>query len=316
MKLPGVLKDNLKVPAIGAPMYIVSGLDLVLAQCKTGVIGSFPALNARGEGEFERWLVRLGEELGRNDAAYAVNLIVNPKTNRRLQEDLKLCVKYKVPIVITSLGAMEEVNEAIHSYGGIVLHDVINNRFAKKAIEKGADGLVAVAAGAGGHGGITSPFALVQEIRAWFDGPLALSGSIASGDAILAAQAMGADLAYIGSAFIATSEANAPDDYKAMITRCDSGDIVYTDYFTGVNGNYLLPSITRAGMDPGDLTIKGQGEKAAIKTAPKDGPRVWKDIWGAGQGIGAIGRVLHTRDLVDRFVEEYEKARRRLDRAA
>ncbi|MCB0220249.1 MAG: nitronate monooxygenase [Chrysiogenetes bacterium] len=316
MKLPTVLKKNLKVPVIAAPMYIVSGLELVIEQCKSGVIGSFPALNARGEGEFERWLVRINKELGGQDAAYAVNLIVNPKTNKRLQEDLQLCVKYKVPIVITSLGAMEEVNEAVHSYGGIVLHDVINNRFAKKAIEKGADGLVAVAAGAGGHGGVTSPFALIQEIRTWFDGPLALSGSIASGHAILAAQAIGADLAYIGSAFIATEEANAVDDYKAMITKCDSGDIVYTDYFTGVNGNYLLPSITRSGMDPGELTTKGQGEKAAIKTAPKGGPKVWKEIWGSGQGIGAIDRVLSTKDLVGRFVEEYETARRRLERAA
>lgn len=316
MKLPSVLTENVKVPVIGAPMYIVSGLDLVLEQCKAGIIGSFPALNARGEGEFERWLQRLHEELDNQDAAYAVNLIVNPKTNKRLDQDLQLCVKYKVPIVITSLGAMEEVNEAIHSYGGIVLHDVINNRFAKKAIEKGADGLVAVAAGAGGHGGITSPFALIQEIRAWFDGPLALSGSIASGDAVLAAQAMGADLAYVGSAFIATEEANAVEDYKKMITECDSGDIVYTDFFTGVNGNYLLPSITRSGMDPADLTSKGHDEKAAIKTGPKGGPKVWKEIWGAGQGIGAIEKVLSARSLIDRFTKEYENARRRLGIAA
>ncbi len=324
MKLPTVLGKNLKVPVIGAPMYIVSGLDLVIEQCKAGIIGSFPALNARGDGEFERWLIKINEELGRHGeanpdqqaAAYAVNLIVNPKTNKRLQEDLELCVKYKVPIIITSLGAMEEVNQAVHSYGGVVMHDVINNKFARKAIEKGADGLIAVAAGAGGHGGITSPFALIQEIRTWFDGPLALSGSIASGGAILAAQAMGADLAYIGSAFIATDEANADEEYKKMITECDSGDIVYTDYFTGVNGNYLLPSITRSGMDPAVLTAKGHGEKAAIKAAPEGGGKVWKDIWGAGQGIGAVNRVTSTKAFVERLAKEYEAARQRLQFAA
>ncbi|MBH2000348.1 MAG: nitronate monooxygenase, partial [Sphingomonadaceae bacterium] len=252
MTLPTSLQGRLSLPLIGSPMFIVSQPELVIAQCRAGIVGAFPSLNARPSGTFEAWLRQLGEALTEQDAPFAVNLIVH-RTNARLEEDLALCVKYRVPIVITSLGAQEKVNEAIHSYGGIVLHDVINNVFAKKAIEKGADGLIAVAAGAGGHAGVLSPFALVQEIRQWFDGPLALSGAIATGRSIAAARMMGADLGYMGSPFIATTEANAEAGYKQMIVDSGAGDIVYSDVFTGVLGNYLRPSIVAAGMDPDKL---------------------------------------------------------------
>ena len=257
MPIPDILKDRLSVPAVGAPLFIISNPDLVLAQCKAGVVGSFPALNARPEAQLDEWLAQITEELDsyqkanpdKKVAPFAVNQIVHT-SNNRLEHDLQMCVKYKVPIVITSLGAIPEVNDAVHSYGGIVLHDIINNRHANSAIRKGADGLIAVAAGAGGHAGTLSPFALIQEIREWFDGPLLLSGSIANGGAILAAQAMGADLAYIGSPFIATDEARASDEYKQAIADYSAKDIVYTNLFTGVHGNYLKPSIEASGMDP------------------------------------------------------------------
>ncbi|MFN2287727.1 MAG: NAD(P)H-dependent flavin oxidoreductase, partial [Chromatocurvus sp.] len=288
MALPPILRDGLRLPAVGAPLFIISNPDLVIAQCKAGVVGSFPSLNARPVEEFERWLQRITTELDAHNAAnpdnpaapFAVNQIVH-RSNNRLQEDLDLCVKYRVPIVITSLGAREDVNQAIHSYGGIVLHDIINNRFAHKAIEKGADGLIAVAAGAGGHAGSTSPFALIQEIRAWFDGPLLLSGSIATGDAILSARAMGADLAYIGSAFIATEEANAEQAYKQAIVDYDSSEIVYSSLFTGINGNYLKPSIRSAGMDPDNLP-EGDPSKMDFGSGGNSDAKAWKDIWGCG----------------------------------
>ncbi|HEX2793703.1 MAG TPA: nitronate monooxygenase family protein [Croceicoccus sp.] len=308
MTLPATLADRLKLPVIASPMFIVSQPDLVMAQCRSGIVGSFPSLNARGEGEFERWLIRLNEELTEADAPFAVNLIVH-RSNPRLDEDLELCVKYRVPIIITSLGAQVHVNEAIHSYGGLVLHDVINDRFARKAIEKGADGLVAVAAGAGGHAGTLSPFALVQEIRQWFDGPVALSGSIATGSAVLAAQAMGADVAYIGSAFIATEEAVAVPEYKQMIVDSAAADIVYTDHFSGVHGNYLRPSIARAGLDPENLGTKAEMNFGEA-TAP--GAKAWKDIWGCGQGIGAVGAVVPAAERVAQLAREYAEAKRRL----
>jgi len=310
MSIPAAFAGRLSIPVIGSPLFIISGPELVMAQCRAGIIGSFPSLNARPLAQFEEWLQRLSTELGPNDAPYAVNLIVH-RSNDRLMDDLALCVKYKVPMIITSLGAREDVNEAIHSYGGIVMHDIINNKFAKKAVEKGADGLIAVAAGAGGHAGTTSPFALIQEIREWFDGPLALSGSIATGDAVLAAQAMGADFGYIGSAFIATEEARAVQGYKDMIAESDSADIVYSNLFTGVHGNYLRPSIVRAGMDPDNLPTSdpsamnfGSGGNTEAKA--------WKDIWGCGQGIGAVKQVLPAADLVARLVREYESARARI----
>jgi nitronate monooxygenase len=310
MSMPAALAGRLSIPVIGSPLFIISVPELVIAQCRAGVIGSFPSLNARPIEQFEEWLQRLNRELGPNDAPYAVNLIVH-KSNDRLMADLELCVKYKVPMIITSLGAREDVNAAIHSYGGIVMHDIINNKFAKKAVEKGADGLIAVAAGAGGHAGTTSPFALVQEIREWFDGPLALSGSIATGDAVLAAQAMGADFAYIGSAFIATQEARAAEGYKEMITQCASSDIVYSNLFTGVHGNYLKPSIVKAGLDPDNLPTSdpsamnfGSGGNTEAKA--------WKDIWGCGQGIGAVKSVLSAGDYVAKLVREYNAARARL----
>jgi nitronate monooxygenase len=291
-------------------LFIISGPELVMAQCRAGIIGSFPSLNARPIAQFEEWLQRLNTELTDKDAPYAVNLIVH-KSNDRLMDDLALCVKYKVPLIITSLGAREDVNAAIHSYGGIVMHDVINNKFAKKAVEKGADGLIAVAAGAGGHAGTTSPFALIQEIREWFDGPLALSGSIATGDAVLAAEAMGADFGYIGSAFIATAEARAVDGYKEMIVESNAADIVYSNLFTGVHGNYLRPSIVRAGMDPDNLAVSdpsamnfGSGGNTEAKA--------WKDIWGCGQGIGAVKAVLPAGELVARLRREYDAAKARV----
>lgn len=310
MTMPAILNSRLAIPAIASPMFIISNPEMVIAQCKAGVVGSFPSLNARPSGMFEQWLQRLTAELGDRDAPYAVNLIVH-RSNARLKEDLALCVKYRAPIVITSLGARPEVNEVVHSYGGIVLHDVINDMFAHKAIEKGADGLVAVAAGAGGHAGTLSPFALIQEIREWFDGPLALSGAIATGGAIAAARAMGADLAYIGSAFIATEEANAAAAYKQMIVDSDGEDIVYTNLFTGVHGNYLKPSIVAAGMDPDHLP-EADPSTMDFGAAVSGGAKAWRDIWGCGQGIGAVHEVLPVAGLVDRLAREYRETLVRL----
>lgn len=319
MSLPAILRDRLRLPVIGSPLFIISVPDLVIAQCKAGIVGSFPALNARPAEVLERWLQRITSELAEYDRAhpdkpsapFAVNQIVH-KSNDRLPHDLDLCVKYKVPIVITSLGAREDLNQAIHSYGGIVLHDVINNTFAKKAIDKGADGLIAVAAGAGGHAGTTSPIALIQDIRTWFDGPLALSGAIASGRGVLAAQAMGADLAYIGSAFIATKEANADQAYKEMIVASDAADIVYSNLFTGVHGNYLKPSIVRAGLDPDNLP-QSDPSKMSFGSGGSSKSKAWRDIWGAGQGIGAVKQVIGAAELVERLAREYDAA---LDEAA
>ena len=311
--------NRLPFPVIGSPLFIISNPQLVIEQCKAGVVGSMPALNARPAAQLDDWLAEITETLAAYDAAhpeapsapFAINQIVH-KSNDRLEQDMALCAKYKVPIVITSLGAREDVNRAVQSWGGVVLHDVINNVFAHKAIEKGADGLIVVAAGAGGHASVKSPFAMVQEVRQWFDGPLALSGSIASGGAILAAQAMGADFAYIGSAFIATHEARAVEGYKQMITESDSDDIVYSNFYTGIHGNYLKGSIRNAGMDPDNLPVSdpskmnfstGEGGKTA---------KAWKDIWGCGQGIGAITEVVSTADMVARFKREYHEARARL----
>ncbi|WP_397588499.1 NAD(P)H-dependent flavin oxidoreductase [Sandarakinorhabdus limnophila] len=310
MSIPAAFAGRLSIPVIGSPLFIISGPELVMAQCRAGIIGSFPSLNARPLAQFEEWLQRLSTELGPNDAPYAVNLIVH-RSNDRLMDDLALCVKYKVPMIITSLGAREDVNEAIHSYGGIVMHDIINNKFAKKAVEKGADGLIAVAAGAGGHAGTTSPFALIREIREWFDGPLALSGSIATGEAVLAAQAMGADFGYIGSAFIATQEARAVQDYKDMITQSESSDIVYSNLFTGVHGNYLRPSIVKAGMDPDNLPTSDPSAMNFGSGGNTDA-KAWKDIWGCGQGIGAVKSVLSAGEYVAKLVSEYEAAKARI----
>ena len=318
MALPDILQSRLSIPMVAAPLFIISTPDLVIAQCKAGVVGSFPALNARPAAELEVWLQRITSELKAYDKAnpnkpsapFAVNHIVHG-SNDRLQHDLDMCVKYQVPIVITSLGAKPAVNEAVHSYGGIVFHDIISNRFAKKAVEKGADGLIAVAAGAGGHAGTTSPFALVQEIREWFDGPLLLSGSIATGDAVLGALAMGADLGYVGSAFIATLEANAEQAYKQAIVDNASADIVYSSLFTGVNGNYLRPSIEAAGLDP-DKLEEGDPSQMDFGSGGNTDAKAWKDIWGAGQGIAAIKDVLPVAALVQRMADEYETARTRL----
>ena len=319
-KLPSQL-TGLRLPVIAAPLFIISNPDLVIAQCKAGIVGSFPALNARekdGEPiELERWLKRITEELDRYNqdnpdtpaAPFAVNQIVH-RSNARLDRDIEICAKWKVPIWITSLGARVEVNEAAHSCGGIALHDIINNRFAKKAIEKGADGLIAVAAGAGGHAGALSPMALISEIREWFTGPLMLSGAIATGDSILAAQAMGADLAYIGSPFIATKEANAVPDYKQMIIDCGADDIVYSSLFTGVDGNYLKPSISRAGMDPDNLPSADASSMDFSQDRKK--PKSWKEIWGSGQGIGAIKTHMTTQELVNKFTAQYGAAKGRL----
>ena len=307
MSLPSILKSRLALPVIAAPMFIVSVPELVIAECKAGVVGSFPSLNARPAEQLERWLERITSELKADPQAapYAVNLIVH-KSNDRLQHDLELCVRYRVPIVITSLGAREDVNQAIHSYGGIVLHDVINNVFAHKAVEKGADGLIAVAAGAGGHAGTTSPFALVEEIREWFSGPLVLSGAIATGRAVTAALAMGADLGYVGSAFIATREANAAEGYKQMIVDSAAADIVYSNYFSGVHGNYLKPSIRNAGFDPENLP---QADPSKMNFANSDGKvKAWRDIWSAGQGVGAVKAVVSVAELVARLKREYEAA--------
>ena len=315
MPLPGIF-HRLRLPVIAAPLFIVSGPDLVIEQCKAGIVGSFPALNARPAAALEEWLKRIEDELGEYDAVhpdrlsapFAVNQIVH-RSNDRLMHDVEMCVKHQVPIVITSLGAREEVNQAVHSYGGIVLHDVISGAFARKAVAKGADGLVAVAAGAGGHAGTTSPFALVQEIRSWFDGPLALSGSIATGGAILAAQAVGADFGYIGSAFIATEEANASASYKNMIVESASSDIIYTNLITGVHGNYLKQSLISAGLDPEHLPVS---DPSAMNFGRGDNKKAWKDIWGSGQGIGSVKDVLPTSVFIERLASEYEAARNRL----
>ena len=315
MALPTVLRDRLRLPVIASPLFIVSGPDLVIAQCKAGVVGSFPSLNARPLAQLDEWLARITEELAAWDKAnpetpaapFAVNQIVH-KTNNRLEDDVELCAKYKVPVIITSLGAREDVNASVHGWGGVVLHDVISNFFARKAIEKGADGLIPVAAGAGGHAGRLSPFAMIQELREWFDGPIALSGSIANGGAILAAQAMGADLAYIGSAFIATKEANAVPGYKEMIVERGGEDIVYTNLFTGVHGNYLRPSIERAGLDPDDLP-RADPSKMNFASGGNQEAKAWKDIWGCGQGIGAVKDILSAGDLVARLAVEYEAAK-------
>lgn len=315
--LPSILKDNLRLPVIASPLFIISHPELTLAQCKAGVVGAFPALNARPESQLDEWLAMLTEELAAHNAAnpdrpaapFAVNQIVH-MSNKRLEHDLSLCVKYKVPIVISSLGAVPEVNAAIHSYGGIVLHDVINNRHANSAIRKGADGLIAVATGAGGHAGTLSPFALVQEIREWFDGPLLLAGAIANGGSILAAQAMGADMAYIGSPFIATREARATDAYKQAIVEAYANDIVYSSYFTGVHGNYLKASIIASGLDPDNLPVADPSKMDFASAST--GAKAWKDIWGAGQGVGAVKAVEPVSSLVDRLAAEYAAAKQRV----
>lgn len=308
--MPALFKGRLTLPVIGSPLFIISNPDLVIAQCRAGVVGSFPSLNARPLAQFEEWLQRLTSELTEKDAPWAVNLIVH-RSNDRLMDDLALCVKYKAPLIITSLGAREDVNAAIHSYGGLVFHDVITNAFAKKAIEKGADGLIPVAAGAGGHAGTLSPFALVQEIREWFDGPIALSGAIATGSAVLAAEAMGADFGYIGSAFIATAEARADERYKQMIVDSNASDIVYSNLFTGVHGNYLAPSIVQAGMDPGNLPTSDPS-KMDFGSGGNTGAKAWKDIWGCGQGIGAVKAVVPAAEMVARLKREYDAAKAKL----
>ena len=317
MSLPAPF-DRLRLPVIGSPLFIISTPDLVIAQCKAGIIGSFPALNARPSGMLDEWLHRITEELtahnrdhpNRPAAPYAVNQIVH-KSNNRLEEDMEVCAKWQVPMVITSLGAREDLNQAAHKWGGIVLHDVINDRFARKAIEKGADGLIPVAAGAGGHAGVLSPFALMQEIRQWFDGLVALSGAIADGRAVLAAQAMGADFAYIGTPWIATKEANAQEGYKQAIVDGRAQDIVYSNLFTGVHGNYLRPSIVNAGMDPDNLP---QSDPSAMNfgSGGNTEAKAWKDIWGSGQGIGAVSAIDSVADRVDKLAAEYNQARTEL----
>ena len=315
MAIPKPLQRGLRLPVIASPMFIVSNPDLVISQCKAGVIGAFPSLNARPQAQFGAWLDRIATELAEHDARnpdrpaanFAVNLIVH-RSNDRLAEDIETCVAHRVPLVITSLGAQAEVNQAVHSYGGLVFHDVINQRFAHKAIEKGADGLILVAAGAGGHAGLQSPFALVQETRAWFDGPIALSGAIASGRSVLAAEVMGADFGYIGSAFIATEEANAPDAYKRMIVEGSAEDIVYSNFFSGVHGNYMRPSIVAAGYDPDDLPVSDPS-KMDLNEGSTEGKKAWRDIWGAGQGIGAVDSVLPAAERIDRLVRDYESVR-------
>ena len=319
MSLPPEIAKRLRLPVICSPLFIISNPDLTIAQCKAGVVGSFPSLNARPLSQLDEWLARITEELAAWDrehpdqpsAPFAVNQIVH-KTNDRLEKDLELCEKYKVPMVITSLGAREELNQAVHGWGGTVMHDIINDRFARKAIEKGADGLIAVASGAGGHAGQLSPFALIQEIRQWFDGPLALSGSIASGSSVLAAQAMGADLAYIGSMFIASEEANADQAYKQMIVDSKATDIVYSNLFTGVHGNYLAPSIVKAGMDPANLP---ESDPSAMNfgSGGSSKAKAWKDIWGCGQGIGVVDAVRPAANIVDQLADEYHAAAKALD---
>ncbi len=316
MSLPAIF-SKLRLPVIGSPLFIISNPKLVIAQCTAGIVGSFPALNARPASQLDEWLAEITEALAAWNAAhpdqpaapFAVNQIVH-RSNERLEQDMMLCAKYRVPIVITSLGARPEVNQGVHGWGGIVLHDVINQTFAHKAVEKGADGLILVAAGAGGHAGTQSPFALVQETRRWFDGPVVLSGAIARGDSVLAAQAMGADLAYIGSAFIATDEARAAEGYKQMIVDSSAQDIVYSSLFTGVHGNYLRGSIAAAGLDPDHLP-EGDPSKMDFAAAI-GGAKAWKDIWGCGQGIGAVSRVQPAADLVAQLQREYEAAKKRL----
>ena len=313
-KLPPVLQ-NLSLPVIASPLFIISNPKLVIEQCKAGVVGSMPALNARPAELLDEWLAEITETLAAYNKAnpdkpaapFAINQIVH-KSNDRLEHDMQVCAKYKVPIIITSLGAREDVNQAVHAWGGVVLHDIINNKFAHKAVEKGADGLIAVAAGAGGHAGVKSPFALIQEVRQWFEGPLALSGAIATGDAVLAAQAMGADFAYIGSAFIATEEARASEAYKQAIVDGNSDDIVYSNLFTGVHGNYLAPSIRAAGMDPERLPESDPSKMNFDSNSTK----AWKDIWGCGQGIGAVTEISSTAHMVERLRKEYAAARTRL----
>ncbi len=315
MTLPAVLQ-RVSLPIIGAPLFIISNPKLLIAQCQAGVVGSMPALNARPASQLDEWLAEITETLAAWDRAhpdqpaapFAVNQIVH-KTNDRLEADMQVCAKYKVPIVITSLGARTDINQAVHAWGGVVMHDIINNAFAHKAIEKGADGLIAVAAGAGGHAGVKSPFALVQEIRQWFHGPLALSGAIATGDAVLACQAMGADFAYIGSAFIATLEARASDAYKQCVVDSNSDDIVYSSLFTGVHGNYLKASIRNAGLDPDKLP---ESDPSAMNFGGEGAKKAWKDIWGCGQGIGAVTTVVPAAELIGRLKREYEAARQRL----
>lgn len=314
MPLPALLA-NLRLPVIGSPLFIISNPDLVIAQCKAGIVGSFPTLNARPSGMLDEWLHRITEELAAHDrdnpgspaAPFACNLIVH-RSNPRLEEDAMVLAKWKVPLVITSLGAIEDINKGVHGWGGIVLHDIINQRFAHKAIEKGADGLIAVAAGAGGHAGAQSPFALMQELREWFDGPIALSGAIAHGRSILAAQAMGADLAYIGSPWIATPEANAIDAYKQAIVEGAAADIVYSNLFTGVHGNYLKSSIQRAGLDPDHLPESDPTAMDFAKTTGSEA-KAWKDIWGSGQGIGAVKAVEPVALRVAKLAEQYEAAK-------
>lgn len=319
MSMPTILSQRLRLPVVAAPLFIISTPDLVIAQCKAGIVGSFPALNARPAERLSEWIEQITQALAEHDrlhpdrpaAPFAVNQIVH-RSNDRLEQDMAVCVEHKVPIIITSLGARPEINQAVHSYGGIVLHDVINNRFARKAIDKGADGLIAVAAGAGGHAGTQSPFALVQEIRQWFDGPLLLSGAIASGRSILAAQALGADLAYIGSAFIATQEANAVAAYKEMIRQSGAEDIVYTNLITGVHGNYLKASLTAAGLDPEALPSSDPSQMNF--GADRQRPKAWKEIWGCGQGIGVLDAVPAAEALVERLAAEYREACQRLGR--
>ena len=314
MALPSILR-RVSLPVIGAPLFIVSTPKLVIAQCVSGIVGAMPALNVRPASQLDDWLAEITESLAAHDAAhpdrpaapFAINQIVH-RSNSRLDQDMAMCIKHKVPILITSLGARPEINAAAHAYGGIVLHDVIDNRFAHKAIEKGADGLIAVAAGAGGHAGTRSPFALVQEIREWFDGPLALAGAIATGDAVLAALAMGADLAYVGSAFIATHEARASADYQQAVVEASSDDIVTSSLFTGISGNYLRASIVRAGLDPDALADGSPGDM----DFGGDGAKVWKDIWGCGQGVAAVKSVVSTGELVERLRREFDAALARL----
>jgi len=315
MSIPAIFQ-HLRLPAIGAPLFIVSHPALVIAQCRAGIVGSFPALNARPQSQLDEWLHEITEALAEHDRAhpdrpaapFAVNQIVH-RSNTRFEEDVATCAKWKVPIVITSLGAREELNHAVHAWGGITLHDIIDDRYARKAIEKGADGLIAVAAGAGGHAGRWSPFALVQEIRQWFDGPLALSGSIANGGSILAARAMGADFAYIGSPFIATDEARASDEYKQGIVEGAAGDIVYSNLFTGIHGNYLRSSIEKAGLDPDNLPTSGP---QAMSFEGSDGAKAWRDIWGSGQGIGSVEKVEPAGEVIGRWIAEYDAAKSRI----
>ena len=315
MALPPVF-STLRLPVVGAPLFIISNPKLVIAQCTAGIVGAMPSLNARPASQLDEWLAEITEGLAawnrdhpeRPAAPFAINQIVH-KSNDRLEHDMQACARYKVPLVITSLGARTDVNNAVHAWGGIVLHDIINNMFARKAIEKGADGLIAVAAGAGGHAGVKSPFALIQEIREWFDGPLALSGAISTGGAVLAAQAMGADLAYIGSAFIATEEARASADYKQAIVEGNSDEIVYSNLFTGVHGNYLKASIRNAGLDPDKLP---ESDPSKMNFGGEGAKKAWKDIWGCGQGIGAVKAVLPAAALVERLAREYREACSRL----